>query len=160
MAGEHSTTEPPMLARRKQFLISIGPRVTKLHLSTWLILDSSSFVCLNVILWLWKQSIYETSQIAMCFRFSCAFIHFHSKFPNNTPPLSIVFHDQVKCVRSCWSGYWSDSKLGAILSVILDSIVVSIPACHAGDRGSIPRRGDNIFRLFIHDERNISRFTF
>ena len=26
-------------------------------------------------------------------------------------------------------------------SVILDSIVVSIPACHAGDRGSIPRDG-------------------
>ena len=25
---------------------------------------------------------------------------------------------------------------------ILDSIVVSIPACHAGDRGSIPRRGE------------------
>ena len=25
---------------------------------------------------------------------------------------------------------------------VLDSIVVSIPACHAGDRGSIPRRGD------------------
>ena len=24
---------------------------------------------------------------------------------------------------------------------LLDSIVVSIPACHAGDRGSIPRRG-------------------
>ena len=33
----------------------------------------------------------------------------------------------------------------AHLAVILDSIVVSIPACHAGDRGSIPRRGDNIF---------------
>ena len=28
---------------------------------------------------------------------------------------------------------------------ILDSIVVSIPACHAGDRGSIPRRGDFLF---------------
>jgi hypothetical protein len=28
---------------------------------------------------------------------------------------------------------------------ILDSIVVSIPACHAGDRGSIPRRGGNFF---------------
>ncbi len=28
----------------------------------------------------------------------------------------------------------------------LDSIVVSIPACHAGDRGSIPRRG-GIFSL-------------
>ncbi len=30
-----------------------------------------------------------------------------------------------------------DLKFG----VVLDSIVVSIPACHAGDRGSIPRRG-------------------
>ena len=28
---------------------------------------------------------------------------------------------------------------------ILDSIEVSIPACHAGDPGSIPGRGDNIF---------------
>ena len=27
-----------------------------------------------------------------------------------------------------------------------DSIVVSIPACHAGDRGSIPRRGVFFFR--------------
>ena len=25
---------------------------------------------------------------------------------------------------------------------IRDSIVASIPACHAGDRGSIPRRGE------------------
>ena len=30
---------------------------------------------------------------------------------------------------------------------VLDSIVVSIPACHAGDRGSIPRRGGNFFLL-------------
>ena len=30
---------------------------------------------------------------------------------------------------------------------VLDSIVVSIPACHAGDRGSIPRRGANFFPL-------------
>ena len=28
--------------------------------------------------------------------------------------------------------------------LILVSIVVSIPACHAGDRGSIPRRGEVI----------------
>ena len=28
-----------------------------------------------------------------------------------------------------------------------DSIVVSIPACHAGDRGSIPRRGAFFFSL-------------
>ena len=29
--------------------------------------------------------------------------------------------------------------------VILVSIVVSTPACHAGDRGSIPRRGGVLF---------------
>ena len=29
--------------------------------------------------------------------------------------------------------------------LILVSIVVSIPACHAGDRGSIPRRGECLF---------------
>ena len=34
------------------------------------------------------------------------------------------------------------------------SIVVSIPACHAGDRGSIPRRGGFIFKCMFHtDER-------
>ena len=32
--------------------------------------------------------------------------------------------------------FWSDLKI-----TIRDSIVVSIPACHAGDRGSIPRLG-------------------
>ncbi len=30
---------------------------------------------------------------------------------------------------------------------VLGSIVVSIPACHAGDRGSIPRRGGQFFRM-------------
>ena len=39
------------------------------------------------------------------------------------------------------------------LTEVLGSIVVSIPACHAGDRGSIPRRGGNIFRF------SIPRFT-
>ena len=34
------------------------------------------------------------------------------------------------------------SILKLALVSVLDSIVVSIPACHAGDRGSIPRRGD------------------
>ena len=28
-----------------------------------------------------------------------------------------------------------------------DSIVASIPACHAGDRGSIPRRGDTFCEI-------------
>ena len=31
-------------------------------------------------------------------------------------------------------------------NAILDSIVVSIPACHAGDQGSIPCRGAIFFR--------------
>ena len=32
---------------------------------------------------------------------------------------------------------------------ILGSIVVSIPACHAGDRGSIPRRGERLPSFFF-----------
>ena len=32
---------------------------------------------------------------------------------------------------------------------ILGSIVVSIPACHAGDRGSIPRQGGLSFLLYF-----------
>ena len=35
-------------------------------------------------------------------------------------------------------------------SYILGSIVVSIPACHAGDRGSIPRRGGYLFPTSEH----------
>ena len=33
----------------------------------------------------------------------------------------------------------------AFICTIRDSIVASIPACHAGDRGSIPRRGAFLF---------------
>ena len=33
----------------------------------------------------------------------------------------------------------------SISCTIRDSIVASIPACHAGDRGSIPRRGAFLF---------------
>ena len=36
---------------------------------------------------------------------------------------------------------------GRLLMQFLVSIVVSIPACHAGDRGSIPRRG-GVYNLF------------
>ena len=39
------------------------------------------------------------------------------------------------------------SKKILLPSLILGSIVVSVPACHAGDRGSIPRRGDLDFFL-------------
>ena len=41
---------------------------------------------------------------------------------------------------------WTHDR-GGISAGILDSIVVSIPACHAGDRGSIPRRGEHNFCL-------------
>ena len=34
-----------------------------------------------------------------------------------------------------------DGYYSVISMSVLVSIVVSIPACHAGDRGSIPRRG-------------------
>src|SRR3990167_6865016 len=34
--------------------------------------------------------------------------------------------------------------------IIPDSIVVSIPACHAGDPGSIPGQGVFFFVLFLH----------
>ena len=38
-----------------------------------------------------------------------------------------------------------DMPVLSVQQSLLGSIVVSIPACHAGDRGSIPRRGDQIF---------------
>ena len=37
-----------------------------------------------------------------------------------------------------------------------DSIVVSIPACHAGDRGSIPRRGAFFISVIIFIRQKIS----
>ncbi len=47
--------------------------------------------------------------------------------------------------------YFRLNQLGCFMELLV-SIVVSIPACHAGDRGSIPRRGgQNIFCfLSIH----------
>ena len=42
-----------------------------------------------------------------------------------------------------------------LLSLILGSIVVSIPACHAGDRGSIPRRGDLVFFSNLWADRKV-----
>ena len=40
-------------------------------------------------------------------------------------------------------------KVGRFVIQILVSTVVSIPACHAGDRGSIPRRGEREIFLFL-----------
>ena len=54
-----------------------------------------------------------------------------------------------------WCKWWCSFQVGGSciyrhsLSPVLDSIVVSIPACHAGDRGSIPRRGGPVFFSFL-----------
>ena len=40
---------------------------------------------------------------------------------------------------------------------ILGSIVVSIPACHAGDRGSIPRRGGYVFMTSVFKISQVKR---
>ena len=43
--------------------------------------------------------------------------------------------------------------VGRRLAVILDSIVVSIPACHAGDRGSIPVGEDSFYSIEYNREK-------
>ena len=52
----------------------------------------------------------------------------------------INFSNNFTKPTTCCS--WVISILNSPHVSVLDSIVVSIPACHAGDRGSIPRRGD------------------
>ena len=37
----------------------------------------------------------------------------------------------------------------SLFQQVLDSLVVRIPACHAGGRGSIPRRGGQLFDTSI-----------
>ena len=43
---------------------------------------------------------------------------------------------------------------------ILGSIVVSIPACHAGDRGSIPRRGGRYFFVVFNTAKKAFSLLF
>ena len=58
---------------------------------------------------------------------------------------------QLQKLQNC--GFWQSQKQNMeqrqwnflAIKRVLGSIVVSIPACHAGDRGSIPRRGEHIF---------------
>ena len=52
---------------------------------------------------------------------------------------------RVDCPWRDCGDFRHDMPVLAALQSLLGSIVVSIPACHAGDRGSIPRRGDQIF---------------
>ena len=49
---------------------------------------------------------------------------------------------QLALVAHVWVGMTGLGMTGRQLATcVLVSIVVSIPACHSGDRGSIPRRG-------------------
>lgn len=60
-------------------------------------------------------------------------------------------------VRLVWKAAECGANSGDVGQRILGSIVVSIPACHAGDRGSIPRRGDAIFISHVrsnYDQRS------
>ena len=41
-----------------------------------------------------------------------------------------------------------------VISIILVSIVVSISACHAEDRGSIPRQGDT-YSYVVYDMQTV-----
>ena len=43
-------------------------------------------------------------------------------------------------------------RVFSLFQQILDSLVVRIPACHAGGRGSIPRRGGKLFDTRITAE--------
>ena len=48
-------------------------------------------------------------------------------------------------IKHCWFG----SEIFRFYRQILGSIVVSIPACHAGDWGPIPRRGEKFSYLLL-----------
>ena len=59
-------------------------------------------------------------------------------------------HEMLHCfmlAKYCINNKSKADNRPSIFKQFLDSIVVSIPACHAGDRGSIPRRGGVILLL-------------
>ena len=60
----------------------------------------------------------------------------------------ISAHDEVVTLSRLVTVYSLLNENCPIASV-LGSIVVSIPACHAGDRGSIPRRGEFFLFVFV-----------
>ena len=53
--------------------------------------------------------------------------------------------------RKLYANFYPDcnKNKSSNLFPVLVSIVVSIPACHAGDRGSIPRRGALLKRFSL-----------
>ena len=66
---------------------------------------------------------------------------------------AFLFQSQKQSGRNCGLSaccyFISKLNFSVLISRVLGSIVVSIPACHAGDRGSIPRRGGAEFFFFL-----------
>ena len=63
----------------------------------------------------------------------------------------VIMTKRSKGAWDCFQNYWfsTEDLLSIEQTELLGSIVVSIPACHAGDRGSIPRRGDITYFLQV-----------
>ncbi len=92
--------------------------------------------------------------------------------------ISILLFSYVKRLQNCIEVIWNDIKkifffqslflkfpvirfpfLAKHLLTVRVSIVVSIPACHAGDRGSIPRHGEFFFLPISRTESFFSRLV-
>ena len=58
------------------------------------------------------------------------------QFDYAIPSVTLTMTCRMPCRRPIWY-----EREESVITQVLGSIVVSIPACHAGDRGSIPRRG-------------------
>ena len=107
-------------------------------------------------------SCWISSYIEICLRsFICLFYKWRIVLPLNIvagTPVGKLWVSMVKnwlhlgCVAQLAEHWIPNPKVvgsnPAAFSDIRDSIVASIPACHAGDRGSIPRRGARTFCPF------------
>ena len=71
----------------------------------------------------------------------------NSATPNFFPKFEFQYPNWIKLVLNFIFLFVFNLHIYLILYV-LDSIVVSIPACHAGGRGSIPRRGEFFFFFY------------
>ena len=87
----------------------------------------------------------------------CYCVYFQSTSVNRAlVPSTMLLYQTWRAIKYFWNHcqfwlFFSDDKLTSFkiftpcTRQVLGSIVVSIPACHAGDRGSIPRRGGQYF---------------
>ena len=134
-------------------------KLKKLHSRAWFrstdlwVMGPARFHCATLLLHLnsltlaFKPQMMQYSSMPL-FNVHCPqrplllFLLFQSLSHNN-----YAHHLSFLCFSTCspWMGHGKSTPRSQpfcnTISAVLDSIVVSIPACHAGDRGSIPRRG-------------------